>query len=160
MREERVTKNFKAKEFFKSNTSETKGIDNIPSDGESLDVYLSIAALANNCLQPIRNKFPQNSIIISSGFRNEQVNKLVGGSKSSDHRFGAAADFTFSGSINYRIVFDWIKDNLDFDQLIWEHGNERTPQWVHISYRKDGNNRKQVLRAYKVGKETKYKPYE
>lgn len=155
-----LTKNFKLKEFFASTTAMRKGIYNYPSDShEALDVTLNVCALAVSCLQPIRNHFKDNPIIISSGYRTLELNNEIGGVKDSDHLTGAAVDFRFAGNINYRVVFEFIIKNLEFDQLIWEFGNQQTPNWVHISFKRNGTNRKQVLMAYKDAKKTKYKPY-
>jgi uncharacterized protein YcbK (DUF882 family) len=93
-------------------------------------------------------------IKISSGFRCYQLNKLIGGSSSSQHTFGEAFDLELTD----RKLFDWILKNIEFDQLIYEFGNDAHANWFHISYRK-GNNRKQALRAIKIGGKTQYIPY-
>lgn len=74
------------------------------------------------------------------------VSKAVGGSATSDHPKGLALDLQGTNGTTNKEIFDWAKENLDFDQLIWEYGTKEEPAWVHISYRGKGKNRKQVLR--------------
>lgn len=128
-----LTPHFTCEEASHSDTAIEHGIDNtMPS------IYIGNAtALARYVLEPIRQHFgypfsPQ------SWYRNERVNKLVGGSKNSDHMQGAAADITIS-KVSLMALAEYIRDNLDFDQLILE------PSWVHVSYRY-GKNRKEVKR--------------
>lgn len=92
---------------------------------------------------------------INSFYRCPRLNKAVGGSATSDHTLGRSADLDSTDNVNNKKIFDWIKSNCDFDQLIWEFGNDNAPDWVHVSYRAKGN-RKQVLRAIKnkAGKTT------
>jgi len=90
------------------------------------------------------------------------LNKAIKGSKSSDHCKGRALDLDqdYRGNgVSNAQVFEYIKDNLEFDQLIWEFGSKENPDWVHVGYRK-GNNRKQILKAVRVGGKTKYMNYE
>jgi hypothetical protein len=89
------------------------------------------------------------------------LNKAIGGSKNSDHNLGRALDLDQDGrgnGVTNMEVFEFIKDNLEFDQLIYEFGTIKNPDWVHVGYRK-GENRKQILVAYKEGTKTKYKPF-
>jgi hypothetical protein len=90
---------------------------------------------------------------VSSGYRSPELNSLIGGSKTSQHCFGNAADVQVEER-NHEI-FNFIKENLDFDQLIWEFGTDAEPSWVHVSY-VQGKNRKQVLKAIKVNGKTQY----
>jgi hypothetical protein len=111
--------------------------------------------------EPIRNYF-KSPIYISSGYRSEALNKaLKGASKTSQHCLGQAMDLDMdgSGNISNSQVFNYIKDNLDFDQLIWEFGDNYNPDWVHVSYVSAEKNRKQILVAYKFLGMTKYKPF-
>jgi hypothetical protein len=90
------------------------------------------------------------------------LNKCIGGSATSQHCQGEAIDIDMDGTPNgvtNKMVFNYIKDNLEFDQLIYEFGNDTNPDWVHVSYESTGKQRKQVLRAYKEAGKTKYKPY-
>lgn len=127
-----MTLNFKISELIHSDTAVKNGISNTP-DTNSLDNMLELIV---NCLQPIRNKLGK-PMIITSGYRNSQVNKLVGGAATSQHTKGQAADFTVSGMSPTKVV-EFVKNSgVEYDQLINEHN-----QWTHISYNK-GNNRKQ-----------------
>ena len=127
-----MTLNFKISELIYSDKAAKNDISNIP-DTNSLDNMLELIV---NCLQPIRNKLGK-PMIITSGYRNSQVNKLVGGAATSQHTKGQAADFTVSGMTPAQVV-EFIKNSgVEYDQLINEYN-----QWTHISYNK-GNNRKQ-----------------
>ena len=98
------------------------------------------------------------AIGISSGYRSYALNKAVKGSLSSHHCRGMALDIDADifEKITNKQIFDYIRENLEFTQLIWEFGTDDEPNWVHASY-EPGNLKKQVLKAYKVGKKTKYK---
>jgi hypothetical protein len=108
-------------------------------------------------------------IRLSSGYRSEALNKAIGGAgkvvngkyvASSQHCKGEAIDIDMDGtSITNKQVFDFIKDNLNFDQLIWEFGTSTNPDWVHVSYDSEGKQRKQILKAVKQGSSTSYVPY-
>lgn len=154
----KLSKNLSLSEMTKSNTAKRKGISNQPTE----DHMENMIDLANVIFQPIRNHFGV-PIHISSGYRSEELNKAINGSKSSQHCKGEAIDIDMdykSGPSNAE-VFNFIKDNLDFDQLIWEFGDENNPSWVHVSYDTDFGQRKQMLVAYKNSKgKTKYKSYE
>lgn len=104
--------------------------------------------LAAKVFEPMRAHFGK-PIRITSFFRSAAVNQAVGGSKTSQHCFGEAMDISngATGSPSNRDIFNYIRQNLEFDQLIWELGDSRQPQWVHVSFNSDGPNRKQVLRA-------------
>lgn len=130
-------------EATKSATAIKKGIDNTP-DEVALE---SMKLVATKVYEPVRVHF--NKLIgLSSFFRSPKLNKIVGGSTSSQHVKGEAMDIDtdiFGGLTNSE-VFNYIWDNLDFDQLIWEFGDDENPDWVHVSY-KASNNRGQVLRT-------------
>ena len=101
-------------------------------------------------------------IHISSGYRSAELNKCIGGSSTSQHCNGEAIDIDMDGSPNgvtNKMVFDYIKDNLEFDQLIWEFGTSENPDWVHVSYESTGKQRKQILKAVKANGKTTYEPY-
>ena len=115
--------------------------------------------LAENVFQPIREHFGV-PIILSSGYRSKELNTAVGGALSSQHCTGEAIDIDMDGTdITNAQVFNYIKDNLEFDQLIWEFGTATNPDWVHVSYESTGKQRKQILRAVKNGGATSYKSY-
>ena len=149
-------------EVSKSNTASRKGIDNTPH-GEHLNNLISTA---QNIFEPIRNHFGA-PIFVSSGYRSEELNKAIGGAHkiikgeyvaTSQHCKGQALDLD-NDAVQYptnKQIFDYIKDNLNFDQLIWEFGTEENPSWVHVSYRADKKNRGQVLKAVKQGGKTVY----
>jgi zinc D-Ala-D-Ala carboxypeptidase len=136
-------------EFIYSPTAIKKGINNIMN---ATQVHNAIQ-LCENVFEPIR-KHLNIPIKISSGFRCDQLNKLIGGASGSQHSKGEAFDLELTD----RILFDWILKNIEFDQAIYEFGNDKNANWFHISYRK-GNNRKQALRAIKIGGKTQYIPY-
>jgi hypothetical protein len=143
-------------EYIKSDTAKRKQISN-----EMTPAHLENAKiLAAKIFEPIRVHFGK-PIYLSSGYRSEALNTAVGGSLTSHHCMAFAMDLDQDGrgtGVTNRMVFDFIKANLNFDQLIWEFGNDQNPDWVHVSYVGAGN-RKQVLKAVKSGKSTKYIPY-
>jgi len=105
--------------------------------------------LAENVFEKIR-AFRGAPIKVNSGYRSPEYNKKIGGAKTSQHMKGEALDLPLTSD-----EFHFIKDNLEFDQLIWEFGSDKKPAWVHVSYSAT-NNRKQVLRAAKINGKTKY----
>ena len=137
-----ITKNFTWEEAIVTNT----GIDNRITDNK---VKNNIINVATKVMQPVRD-YMGISINVNSWFRNPQVNVLAKGSITSSHLKGEAVDFVCNDLLK---AFNFIKDNLEFDQLIWEFG-----RWIHVSYR-EGNNRKQVLRAVKEKGKTVYRVY-
>lgn len=146
-----LSKNLSLSEMTKSITALRLGVKNEPT-GEHIE---NMKLLAENIFQPIRNHF-KAPIHISSGYRSEALNKAIGGSQTSQHSKGQAMDIDNDGTkISNTDIFNFIKDNLVFDQLIWEFGTDKKPDWVHVSYKKTGN-RKQVLRARKVNGKTVY----
>lgn len=124
------------------------GLPNEPNT----DQFEAMTLVANRVFEPVR-KYINAPITISSFFRSPSVNKAIGGSATSQHVKGQAIDMKRAGQ-NSRI-FEYIKNNLTFDQLIWEFGTDQEPSWVHVSYTKT-TNRKQVLKAVKVNGKTKY----
>jgi len=148
----KISKYVSLNEVTKSNTAIRKGIDNTPND-EQLE---RIKALAINVFDPLR-EWVGDQIFISSGFRSAALNKAIGGSNTSQHSAnnGAAFDIDdYFGNATNKEMFDYIKNNLSFDQLIWEFGNDLNPDWVHVSYVSPSKNRMEILRAKKnsVGK--------
>jgi hypothetical protein len=144
-------------EVIKSDTAKRKGISNMPTP-EHLENFKK---LAENVFEPIRKHFGV-PIHISSGYRSKALNTAIGGSLSSQHCQGEAIDIDMDGSANgvtNKMVFDFIKDKLNFDQLIFEFGTKDAPDWVHVSWESSGKQRKQVLRAVKQSGITKYQIY-
>jgi hypothetical protein len=159
-----LSKNLALAEVTRSETAKRKGISNMPAP-EHIENFKK---LAENVFQPIRDHFGC-PIHISSGYRSEALNKAIGGAgkmvngkyvPSSQHCTGEAIDIDMDGtSITNKQVFDYIKDNLNFDQLIWEFGTDANPDWVHVSYESTGKQRKQILKAVKKGSATTYVPF-
>lgn len=145
-----LSKNFTVAELSKSESATRQGIDNTPS----MTVIDNLQQLVDNVLQPIRDKF--GPITVTSGYRSPAVNKAIGGSTTSDHCKGYAADFEVLNMDNKELAL-WIKDNLKFSQLILEFYHKGTPDsgWVHVSYNKD-NLKNEALTAVKVGGKTVY----
>ena len=134
-------------EFQNSPTATTHGINN----KMSLSQIESAKLLCENVFEPLRIHL-NTPIQISSGFRSLQVNKMIGGASTSQHTKGEAMDIKVGAK-----GFNFIKDKLEFDQLIWEFGNDENPQWVHVSY--SSRNRGQVLKANKKNGKTIYSNY-
>jgi len=139
----RLSKNFTLEELCVTSS----GLKNEPTNVE----IGALRALVANVLQPLREDIGE-PIKINSGFRSSAVNKAVGGAAPSQHVKGEAADIECS---NNAYLFNLIRKNLVFDQLIWEHGDDKQPAWVHVSYKAQGN-RHEVLRAKKVNGKTQY----
>jgi zinc D-Ala-D-Ala carboxypeptidase len=150
-----LSKNLALAEVMRSETAKRKGISNMPTPEHIENFKL----LAENVFQPIRDHFGV-PIILSSGYRSKELNTAVGGALSSQHCTGEAIDIDMDGTtVKNAEVFNFIKDNLNFDQLIWEFGTDSNPDWVHVSYESTGKQRKQILKAVKSGKGTSYVPY-
>ena len=144
----RLSAHFDLCEFTRSESAKREGVSNNPTP-EHLE---NIKTLCEKVLEPIRAKF--GPINISSGYRSADLNHFIGGSLNSDHCKGRAADIDMDGhggEVTNKMIFDFIKDNLEIDQLI----NEFNYSWVHVGYRK-GANRRQVLDAVKEGGKTVY----
>ena len=136
----RISKNFTLEELCASATAKAKGIKNQPGTQE----IVNLCALTNRILQPLRDAMG-HEIKIGSGYRCPRLNQAVGGVSNSQHMKGEAADLCIDGDrIKGKRWFDWIKAHVVFDQLIWEHSKTGS-YWVHVSYRSDGKNRKQVI---------------
>lgn len=153
-----LSKNLYLSEVTKSRTAKRLGISNEPTKEHLVNLQI----LAEKIFQPIRDYYGC-PIYISSGYRSEALNKAIGGSKSSQHCKGQAIDIDRDGHSlpSNAEIFEYIKNNLEFDQLIWEFGSNTNPDWVHVSYNTNGSQRKQILVAYKdSNNRTKYKSYE
>jgi zinc D-Ala-D-Ala carboxypeptidase len=150
-----ISKNITYKEATRSDTAKRLSIDNTP-DAEQLE---NMRRVAENVFQPVRENF-DCPIYVSSFFRSEELNKAMKGSSSSTHMKGEAMDLDADvfGEVTNAQIFHYIKDNLEFDQLIWEFGTEEEAAWVHVSLSKN-NNRNQILVAKKVEGKTVYEFY-
>ena len=146
----KLSANFSLAEMIKSSTAIRKGIDNTPDEV----VTTNLQALVDNVLQVVRDKF--GSVKVTSGYRSPLLNSSIGGSKTSHHCYGFAADFEVTGVDNKELAI-WIRDNLQFTQLILEFYTEGDPNsgWVHCSY--DAADLKcQTLTARRVNGRTQY----
>lgn len=136
----RISKNFTLEEMTASATAKAKGIHNALTTQQ----MANLCALVHHVLQPLRDAMG-HEVKIGSGYRCPRLNQAVGGASNSQHLKGEAADLCIDGDkTKGRKWFTWIQSHCDFDQLIWEH-NAKGSYWVHVSYRSDGKNRKQVI---------------
>ena len=149
-----ISKHISDKEGVYSNTAIRMGINNKPGERQLYNMKI----IAKQIFEPVRN-WVGGPVNINSFFRSEELNTAIGGSKSSQHCKGQAIDIddTFGHKTNAE-MYKFIKDNLNFDQLIWEFGNEENPAWIHVSYVSEEQNRNRCLLAYKnENNKTKYK---
>lgn len=147
----KVSDNITYKEALRSNTAKRLGIENVPDEFTLETMQIT----AEHVFEPVRKHFNE-PIYISSFYRCEELNKAIGGSSKSQHCKGEAIDIddVYSKATNADF-FNYIKDKLEFDQLIWEFGDDESPDWVHVSYSL-GNNRMRILKAIKENGRTKY----
>lgn len=154
----KISQHLSLNEVTKSATAKRLGIDNTPTPEHLANLKL----LAEKIFEPIRKHFGK-PIFISSGYRSKALNEATpGSSATSQHCSGEALDLDQDSAgtgVTNRQVFDFIKDNLEFDQLIWEYGTDNNPDWVHVSYESKGKQRKQVLRCRRVNGKPQYSPY-
>jgi hypothetical protein len=147
----KLSNSFNLIEFTSSETASRRGIDNTPS----IAVIENLRLLCENVLQPLRDKYGK-SINITSGYRSPKLNKAIGGSSTSQHCYGQAADIQVDKK-DYLKVWEILK-TLPFDQIIFEFGTESAPDWIHVSF-VQGKNRGQKLKAVKnLLNQTKYLP--
>lgn len=140
-----ISKHVSKKEGTFSNTATRRGIDNTPGSEE----LQSMELIAEKIFEPLR-KAANGPIKINSFYRSVELNKAIGGSSKSQHCQGRAIDVDdVHGYMSNKEMYNYIKNNLDFDQLIWEFGTEDNPDWVHVSYVDVDNNRRRCLQAYK-----------
>jgi|TARA_R110002126_G_scaffold15038_2_gene62099 zinc D-Ala-D-Ala carboxypeptidase len=149
----KLTSNFSLAELTRSQTATRKGIDNTPN----AEQLANLTALCECVLQPVRNYFG-TAVRISSGLRVPELNSAIGGSTTSDHCKGMAADIEVPGVDNMALA-KWVTENLNFRQVILEFYTPGTPDsgWVHVSYN-PSDNKKQVLTATKKDGKTVYLP--
>ena len=141
-------------EAIHSQTAKRKGIDNTPNPNQ----IEAMKVLAEKVFEPLR-EWVGGPIKVNSFFRSPELNTAIGGSKTSQHCKGQAIDIDdVYGYKTNSEMYHWVKENLNFDQMIWEFGTDTQPNWIHISYVSEDNNRNRCLKAYKddMGR-TKYK---
>jgi len=148
-----ISKHISNKEGVYSRTALRLNIDNTPTQDHKQNMRL----LAENIFEPLR-AYVGGPIKINSFYRSPKLNKAIGGSARSQHCNGQAIDIddTFGRATNAE-MFEFIKKNLNFDQMIWEFGNDENPNWVHVSYVSKNKNRNRCLKAYKKNNKTNYK---
>ena len=148
-----LSKHVSLHEGVYSRTAERLGLKNDPSD----EHLLNMITISEKVFEPLR-KHVGGPIKINSFYRGPELNKAIGGSSKSQHCHGQAIDIddTF-GHMSNADMYYWIKDNLNFDQMIWEFGTDKNPNWLHVSYISDEENRNRCLEAYKLNGKTKYK---
>ena len=147
-----ISKHISYKEAVYSRTAQRLDIYNHPDNVQKDNMLL----IAKEVFEPLR-EWVKGPIKINSFFRSPDLNKAIGGSGKSQHCHGQAIDLddTFGKATNAE-MFNYIKENLDFDQMIWEFGDEDNPDWVHVSYVSEEENRNRCLKAYKKNNKTKY----
>ena len=149
---DRISKHISYKEATRSATALRLGIENVPNEYELQNMEM----VAKKVFEPLREAVDA-PIKINSFFRCEELNKAIGGSTKSQHCQGRAIDIDdVYGSVSNAFMYYYIKDNLDFDQLIWEFGTDHNPDWVHVSYVDGDSNRKRCLKAIRENGKTKY----
>jgi len=156
----RISKHISYKEAVHSNTAKRRGIENKPNE----DQLYNMAKVAHNIFEPLR-LYVGGAIKINSFFRSEELNKAIGGAskngkQTSQHCQGQAIDIDdiYGHKSNYE-MFQYIRENLNFDQLIYEFGDADNPDWVHVSYVSSKENRNRVLRAVKNNGKTSYQVF-
>ena len=148
-----ISEHISYKEGVYSITATRLGVDNTPNDEQLANMEL----VAEKVFEPLR-KWVGGPIKINSFFRGLPLNTAIGGSKRSQHMKGQAMDIDDNyGHATNAEMYHWIKDNLDFDQMIWEFGDDDEPNWIHVSYVSEKDNRNRCLKAYKDKGKTKYK---
>ena len=150
---ENISKHISYKEATRSNTALRRGIENIP-DVEELE---NMKLIAEEVFEPLR-KWVGGPIKINSFYRSPELNVAIGGSKKSQHCHGQAIDIDDTyGHRSNASMFHHIRYSLDYDQIIWEFGDDKNPAWVHVSYVSEEKNRHRCLQAYKENGKKKYK---
>ena len=149
----KISKHISYKEGVYSTTAKRLGIDNTP-DAYALQ---NMELLAEKVFEPLR-EYVNGPIAINSFYRSPELNQAIGGSSKSQHCEGRAIDIDDTyGYMSNKEMYEYIKNNLDFDQIIWEFGTDDNPDWVHVSYVDHDFNRQRCLKAYKEAGKTKYK---
>jgi uncharacterized protein YcbK (DUF882 family) len=136
-----ISKYITYEEATTSQTATRNKINNTPTN----EALINMQLVGIRVFDVVREHF-KTPLRVSSFYRSLLLNNCVGGSKTSQHVKGQAIDMQGTGQVTNKMIYDFIKDNLDFDQLIWEFGTDKNPAWVHVSYVSKEKNRKQVLR--------------
>ena len=134
---EKLSEHFTLREFVVSRTAMVNNIDNTPTD----EAVERLRQLCTHVLEPLRRRF--GVIRVTSGYRCAELNRLVGGVKNSQHTLGEAADLHVGSAEVGRKMYAWIVSHTDYDQVLFEHSNDKKSRWLHVSYRADGHNRRQ-----------------
>jgi zinc D-Ala-D-Ala carboxypeptidase len=143
-------------EGVRSHTARVRGIDNTPN----AEQLANMKHVATKIFDPVREHIG-GPLFAASFFRCPALNEAVGGSDASQHMKGEAIDIDcdhFKIGTNKQ-VFDFIRNNLEFDQMIWEFGTSKNPDWVHVSLKRNGKNRRKLTLAVKENGKTVYKPW-
>ncbi|MCG8476374.1 MAG: D-Ala-D-Ala carboxypeptidase family metallohydrolase, partial [Cytophagales bacterium] len=151
---DRLSPHFSYHEGTHSDTAVRQGIPNEPDEMQ----LSNMVALCKNVLEPLRLHFGK-PIRVNSMFRSQKLNELIGGSSVSQHCKGEAVDIVGTGGLSNKMIFDYIVENLEFDQIIWEFGTDENPNWVHVSYKREGQNRGKLTRALRENGHTVYRAY-
>jgi len=147
-----ISEHISYREGVYSITATRLGVDNTPNNEQLSNMEL----VAEKVFEPLR-EWVGGPIKINSFFRGSKLNKAIGGAKSSQHMKGQAIDIDDTyGIVANSEMYHWIKENLDFDQLIWEFGDDDNPNWIHVSYVSEDSNRRRCLKAYKEQGRSKY----
>lgn len=149
-----VSKHISWREAIKSSTAEKKEIDNTPTESD----VQNMKKLAKNVFEPLR-EWAAEPIRVNSFYRSPELCEAIGSKATSQHTKGQAIDIDATGDKTNADLFNYIKDNLEFDQLIWEFGDDENPDWIHVSYVGPGGNRGNILKAVKKGRKTTYEIY-
>ena len=148
-----ISKHISDRESVHSRTALRLGIDNTPTEEHKKNMI----KLAEEVFEPLRT-YVGGPIKINSFYRSPKLNEAIGGSTKSQHCHGQAVDIDDTyGRMTNAEMYEFIKEHLDFDQIIWEFGSDNNPDWVHVSYVSAKENRNRCLKAYKKNNKTKYK---
>ena len=147
----KISDHISYKEGTESKTATRLKISNIPTD----DILKNMVLVAEEVFEPLRD-WAKHPIRVNSFYRSPKLNTAVNGSFRSSHLSGQAIDISSLGKKTNGELFNYIKDNLDFDQLIWEFGNNESPRWIHVSFKNKKENKKDVLKARHRGTNVTY----
>lgn len=149
---EKISDHISYREGVYSHTAKRLGLKNVPNEVQLENMKL----IAEKIFEPLR-KYVEGPIKVTSFFRSRSVNTAIGGSRTSQHILGLAMDLDdVYGFKTNAEMYRWIKENLNFDQLIWEFGDDDNPDWIHVSYVSEEENRNRCLRARRVNNKTTY----
>ena len=146
-----ISKHISWSEAVKSKTAEKHEIENTPNENQIQEMK----KLAKNIFEPLR-EWAGHPIRVNSFFRSPELCLKLKSKATSQHTKGQAIDIDSLGGKTNAELFDYIKDNLSFDQLIWEFGDDENPDWIHVSFVNENTNRGNILKAIKDNKKTKY----